>query len=756
MSDNELLLKVTVQGADEAAAQLKTAGAATDEFAKKTSDIGGDLDKLYSAFSQGAINSEQLRKGVDDVGDAAHKAGDDFKFAGELVKAFSKANFNDLKTSMSDAIEAAGGFKGVMADLGKEIRALGHIADIPGLSHIAGVLRGIAHIGAPAAFAAIGVALGGMSVKAAEAYEKTKQLAFQVNMEPQEYEKATHAFDAAGASSEAMGKALGKLPEIMSKASQAEDKLSQEQNNYSKAVEQANNHSNQLAGASQALGQKQNQLLQAVAHGKMTWGQYAQAMQQVGQENSRMADAMAEQTQQDIDREKQHEKNIEALNKQTKAVREFAAEMKQLQAAGKNTEKTSMDMVKAFGQLADSTDKSKLALELWGKDAEHFVELSKKTAEELDAIAKESERLNPATTKEQAKAFEELAVASKQVSSAWEGFSKQLATLMTPTVTQFFTWLKDKLVEWREALKDATPGIQKFIEAIVSGAKMVLVPLGLIKDAFVWLVGEINQFTEVLKGIGIYIQPWQLWLGIVVALAVAFGGWLVVLTAVLAVIGYIVTKWPEIKKGAVDTVDAIKQKWEAFKQFWVDLWNGIKKAWDDMWKYLQQTWDAFVKWFNDKTKGMLTTLNNIVSAAKEAYKWIKAALGGGDTGGAETAPQGAARGGRIFGPGSATSDSVLARLSAGEWVINAGAVAHYGDRMMAAINSMRYPRGFAAGGLVGYAAGGSAPRQIFNLTIGNETFSGMTAPAATANRLVQYAVSQQIKSAGRKPTWYGS
>lgn len=63
---------------------------------------------------------------------------------------------------------------------------------------------------------------------------------------------------------------------------------------------------------------------------------------------------------------------------------------------------------------------------------------------------------------------------------------------------------------------------------------------------------------------------------------------------------------------------------------------------------------------------------------------------------------GHADGGRIRGPGTGTSDSVLARLSDGENVITAKATNYYGQRFMDDVNAMRLPR-FADGGRVGGA-----------------------------------------------------
>ncbi len=69
-------------------------------------------------------------------------------------------------------------------------------------------------------------------------------------------------------------------------------------------------------------------------------------------------------------------------------------------------------------------------------------------------------------------------------------------------------------------------------------------------------------------------------------------------------------------------------------------------------------------------------------------------------------PVSGAAGGMVSGGGTATSDSIPARLSHGEYVVKAASVAKYGAHMMDAINQQR----FAIGGLVDkFAAGGAVP-----------------------------------------------
>lgn len=92
---------------------------------------------------------------------------------------------------------------------------------------------------------------------------------------------------------------------------------------------------------------------------------------------------------------------------------------------------------------------------------------------------------------------------------------------------------------------------------------------------------------------------------------------------------------------------------------------------------------------------------------------------------------GFARGGHIRGPGTGTSDSILARLSDGEFVMRAAAVRKYGTDMLHQMNNMRIPK-FATGGLVDSVAA-MEPKQPqslgtlnFNLP-GGESFSVNTA-----------------------------
>jgi hypothetical protein len=134
--------------------------------------------------------------------------------------------------------------------------------------------------------------------------------------------------------------------------------------------------------------------------------------------------------------------------------------------------------------------------------------------------------------------------------------------------------------------------------------------------------------------------------------------------------------------------------------------------------------------------------------------------------------EGFARGGPVRGPGSGKSDSILAWLSNGEFVLKADAVRKWGVGFLQSLNQGRMPR-FAAGGHVSmpkfaglprFAAGGLAalpslggstagmvPANI-NLPGGGGSFPVMAQPDVLAS-LARAATSQKLTRAGRRASW---
>ena len=191
-------------------------------------------------------------------------------------------------------------------------------------------------------------------------------------------------------------------------------------------------------------------------------------------------------------------------------------------------------------------------------------------------------------------------------------------------------------------------------------------------------------------------------------------------------------------------MDTAQQKTKkALDSFYVDtdtamqyIANGGKGGWEVVLKGMS---DASKKIFNDVAKSL-----NIDSNSKEfisAANFLATAINSGTQVTANgnrvitlsnnpTLRQ--ASGGYISGPGSATSDSIPAMLSNGEYVISASAVKAYGPQLMDRINTKR----LAYGGMIGSMPGMSSAPGMANGGFVGSMPSASSAPGMAAGGFI--------------------
>lgn len=119
---------------------------------------------------------------------------------------------------------------------------------------------------------------------------------------------------------------------------------------------------------------------------------------------------------------------------------------------------------------------------------------------------------------------------------------------------------------------------------------------------------------------------------------------------------------------------------------------------------LTSAWDNLVERLRSGAQGIIDSISGMVDRVKQKFNDLKNSLPsislpsfGFATGGLV---RGYANGGRVYGAGSGTSDSVPAMLSNGEYVVSANAVNNVGTGLLNAINSGQIT-GFASGGVIG-------------------------------------------------------
>ncbi|MHB2169968.1 phage tail tape measure protein [Alsobacter sp. R-9] len=238
---------------------------------------------------------------------------------------------------------------------------------------------------------------------------------------------------------------------------------------------------------------------------------------------------------------------------------------------------------------------------------------------------------------------------------------------------------------------------------------------------------------------------------------------------------------------AIEAISAVVQ---GLRDRFLEAFTSLAGAIQSVMASVEAAVSAAISSIGAQLDRLAAQIEQVKQAAAEAAAAAASASGGGSD-------EGFASGGLVRGPGTPTSDSIPAWLSDGEYVVRARAVDHYGVGLLAAINNLRVPfdrvRKFASGGLVRGArrmregiptfatgglasaianalaipsaamvpspmrasssgAGASAMRPVV-VNIGGQSFGPMLAPAEVASKLERFAVSNQIRSAGAKPSW---
>lgn len=235
----------------------------------------------------------------------------------------------------------------------------------------------------------------------------------------------------------------------------------------------------------------------------------------------------------------------------------------------------------------------------------------------------------------------------------------------------------------------------------------------------------------------------------------------------------------EVEAAFASAAAAVIGEFNALVQGAQSAARGIVSAFNGLGTTLRSVFAGIVSAIKSQFAELESAVRSLVSRLEAELARLRAAIaaaraeaGSGGTGGGTLAG-----GGMVHGPGTATSDSIPAWLSRGEFVVRAKAVQHYGPALLRAINGIRLPRdafqGFSLGGLVeglsrsltvlpkGFAMGGLVPQVAsagagrtvnVNLSMGGQSFA-MLADEVVANKLIRVATGQKMRAAGKTPPW---
>lgn len=238
--------------------------------------------------------------------------------------------------------------------------------------------------------------------------------------------------------------------------------------------------------------------------------------------------------------------------------------------------------------------------------------------------------------------------------------------------------------------------------------------------------------------------------------------------------------WELLKQGASIAWEFVKSKaTEAFNAVITKAGEMLTAITTAVTTPVANAWQWIVTTFDSVLAQVLAKATAIAARIRDLFTRSPAGAGPSlsDTGDVE----GRVGGGLIGGRGTGTSDSNLIRASRGEFVNRQKSVDYYGTPLFHALNQMRIPRerlfaalrdlrGHKFGGLIGdvvgnlsplrampmpaYAQGGPVGGDKIFLQFGGQTMGPMHAAPDVVEELRKAAVLSQVRSGGRKPSWF--
>lgn len=495
---------------------------------------------------------------------------------------------------------------------------------------------------------------------------------------------------------------------------------------------------------------------------------------------------------------------------------------------GGNSEAALNGVLDALAKLPRGIERSSLELEIFGRAGSRIDAIVDKGSAGLAELVADAQRVAPALSKAQLAigqtlddAFDRLRLSAKNVQQQFFLTFGPLMTSLVNAVTDAIVRNRASILAFAETLATTVKPVVDDIVKLLNGETVD--PNGLVGK----VIPAVKQFaTDVVTAVGIVVAAWNGFvavldvvakginaifgtnftgqaLAIVAVLGVvtgAFSALAALFSAIIAVVGVfdaalVLAFGPEgalliglaLLGAAIGALIVQIPSVGAAFQALIDGFNGTVNNFKTLFALIgvtwQLLWQGMVQVVTDATAPIIGFVQSIIDKIKAAASAFAGLFGGGSgatSSGANTGTPGFAGGGKVRGRGTQRSDSILARLSNGEFVQQAPAVRYYGERFMSALNHLQIPRGvfdglsgFANGGLArtagammipGFANGGlasfgdmalasSSGGRPLVLNIDGESFSGLTADDRTAERLTRFANRRNIESAGRKPLW---
>lgn len=437
-----------------------------------------------------------------------------------------------------------------------------------------------------------------------------------------------------------------------------------------------------------------------------------------------------------------------------------------------DTEKGELDAMIAFSRglinIAEGTERARAGAQLFGRQYRQLAAGILALAPKLEAAMAERQQKGLAISPEDEKRALAYKKSVNDLGDQWDRTAQQIGSAVFPLLSKMGENIEANIQNTRSAIGPFNEMMKAAGEAIAradfAGLGRGLQEIGKIKfsdleSSFMAIPGWVQTAMAAIETARAAGEASSM------TAAERLKAWLAEQQAWLATQNQ--AFWDGVGAAAI-AVD------QSIREVWGGLTDWLTTKWADFTSGFTSSWDSVAAAFSANIDRMLGWLQWIIDKANAAAAAVAAAFGGGayaPVAYAPIPPMEQAAGGYIRGPGTGTSDSILARLSDREYVVRAAAVKHFGVGFFDQLNRLHTPqlamgglvdalstslmprrRGFASGGLV--TAGGSSGGTPVHLHFPDgSSFGPMMADAKVAGAVIRYSRGKALLSAGRKPGW---
>lgn len=286
----------------------------------------------------------------------------------------------------------------------------------------------------------------------------------------------------------------------------------------------------------------------------------------------------------------------------------------------KDQETMMWESMEALQGMENQTEKAALANDLFGRSGSELMPLLNGASGSIEDMKNQAKELGLVLSDEAINAGVAYTDKMDQLKRAFAAAALEGGASLLPLLTNLGQIVINNVVPAFGKLCDIVNAVFTWFNNLPSGVQTFILSIAVIAVAIgpvLTVAGKLISHFSSIHNVILRLIPVITGLNPVFLLVVA------AITAVIAIIVLCVKHWDEIKAKAIEVANAIKEKWEEFKNNFTEIMTAINNKGSEIWESLKKTITSIV----DAIKSTVTEkIEAVKNAVTEKFAAIKSAI----------------------------------------------------------------------------------------------------------------------------------